>query len=522
VNDNGALPMITDYETGEISLAPDVAAALGGGPGFNAQSYGALGDGVSEDHVAIQAAIDAAAAAGGGRVFIPAGTYLLGASLVLKRGVSISGIYPGITNTHAASWDLGFTVSTGTILTYPGGVVFTQDVSAGVGTLAALDGVVVERLGFDDVESIIVTGATNKSGLCGSVVQDILASNVTGIALDFTNSMHLRVNNVKACCFRFIRFTGDYDSAVITNGPGNSWFTDCYAFISADGHDEKSVQLRTLDPNGGGTTMGSIRFLGLQVNRFASEEKEGMHLSVEGADAASSIVTCSFLHVDFEGAADKIINLNNTAHCKFIIEGINYEDCNTSFYQRASTHTTIESLHSDLKLDSDVATSSPLFYSGYIEDTIGSGQVPAGLYYDASVLGYRLSGGDFVASDSVINDQAGTWSMPYAKLDFNRVGGGISQHYINWDADSLTADITFFGIIELPHSGNVAVTLMSAVGCKGQTVTLKKTGATGTVTVTGASSQTIDGASNNTWLDTQYKFLIVQSDGSNWLVVGKG
>jgi hypothetical protein len=345
---------------------------------------------------------------------------------------------------------------------------------------------------------------------------------VTGIALDFTNSMHLRVNNVKATCFRFLRITGDYDSAVIVNGCGNSWFTDCYAFISAAGHPEKSVQLRTLDPNGNGLTMGSIRFFGLQVNRFASSDKTGMHLSVEGADAASLIATCSFLHVDFEGAADKIINLNNTAHFKFTIEGINYADCNTSFYQRNSTHTSLESLHSDIKVDSDAATSVPFFYYGYLQDTIGAGAIPAGLYHDSSVSGYCLSAGDYVNTDSVINTQVGVWDMPYASLDFNRVGGGIREHYIAWDASSLTMDPTFLGIVVFPYTAAMAVTLPTAVGYKGQCLTMKKTGAAGTVTLTGASSQTIDGSTTNAWLDTQYKYITLQSDGANWPIVAKG
>lgn len=53
-----------------------------GGAVYNVKhpDYGAVGDGVTDDRVAVQSAIDAAEAAGGGVVFFPAGTYLVSES----------------------------------------------------------------------------------------------------------------------------------------------------------------------------------------------------------------------------------------------------------------------------------------------------------------------------------------------------------------------------------------------------------------------------------------------------------
>src|ERR1700691_5533219 len=62
------------YWLGFIGYAPTTSALV-----FNVKSYGALGNGTTDDTVAIQTAYTAAAAAGGGIVFFPPGTYLVAA-----------------------------------------------------------------------------------------------------------------------------------------------------------------------------------------------------------------------------------------------------------------------------------------------------------------------------------------------------------------------------------------------------------------------------------------------------------
>ena len=55
---------------------------------YNVRDYGAKGDGINLDSKAINAAIDAASAAGGGTVYLPAGNYLCG-SIHLKSDISL-------------------------------------------------------------------------------------------------------------------------------------------------------------------------------------------------------------------------------------------------------------------------------------------------------------------------------------------------------------------------------------------------------------------------------------------------
>ena len=66
---------------------------------FNVMSYGASGNGVSDDTAAVQAAIGAATTNGGGMVFFPPGTYLVTSSLNVSNGVELRGVY-GLLNAN--------------------------------------------------------------------------------------------------------------------------------------------------------------------------------------------------------------------------------------------------------------------------------------------------------------------------------------------------------------------------------------------------------------------------------------
>jgi hypothetical protein len=65
---------------------------------LNVRDYGAAGDGVADDTAEIQAAIDAAEAAGGGLVFMPKGTYLISSALTIQAAnVRLEGAGRGVT-----------------------------------------------------------------------------------------------------------------------------------------------------------------------------------------------------------------------------------------------------------------------------------------------------------------------------------------------------------------------------------------------------------------------------------------
>lgn len=75
--------------TGDTPLSTSLQALAG--IFYNVKSYGAVGDGVTNDASAITAAITAAQAAGGGTVFFPPGIYTIGATVTMTSLVSFQG-----------------------------------------------------------------------------------------------------------------------------------------------------------------------------------------------------------------------------------------------------------------------------------------------------------------------------------------------------------------------------------------------------------------------------------------------
>lgn len=65
-----------------------LAASLAAAAVHDVRRYGARGDGLAKDTAGIQAALDAAAQAGGGEVVLPAGTYLSG-TLHLRSNATV-------------------------------------------------------------------------------------------------------------------------------------------------------------------------------------------------------------------------------------------------------------------------------------------------------------------------------------------------------------------------------------------------------------------------------------------------
>lgn len=90
---------------------------------YNVKSpvYGATGDGITNDQSAIQAALAAAVAAGGGTVFFPKGTYLISSAMEWDHRVAMMGVGQDVSiiTTNSASNARMVTFTTGTIRSLP-------------------------------------------------------------------------------------------------------------------------------------------------------------------------------------------------------------------------------------------------------------------------------------------------------------------------------------------------------------------------------------------------------------------
>lgn len=105
---------------------------------------------------------------------------------------------------------------------------------------------------------------------------------------------------------------------------------------------------------------------------------------------------------------------------------------------------------------------------------------------------------------------------PHSSL---HIGGSVAVAFVAKTAayavsaldNTVTGDTT---------AGAFSLTLPTAVGIAGRLYRFKKTDSSGNVlTIATTSSQTIDGAASYS-LAVQYKYVVVESDGANWLVVG--
>lgn len=190
---------------------------------YNVKGYGAAGDGVADDTAEVQAAIDACATAGGGRVFFPEGTYLC-TTLTWKTGVHGVGA--------------GSTVSIIKLKNTTNANLITGENFAsltGGDTVAGIHHYGLQNIGLDGNKANNATGGYcfQAYGYAHNFVDvDVKQGKAGGIYLQgFTATDPISTYNRCGSMTRVNSHHNDGDG-IYFNGPGDSTFTDCFSFYN--------------------------------------------------------------------------------------------------------------------------------------------------------------------------------------------------------------------------------------------------------------------------------------------------
>ena len=226
-----------------MSLTKVSYSMISGAP-YNVKDYGALGNGVADDTAAINLAISAANTAGGGVVYVPAGTYLLGvytytgivtgvAGIVLRDNVDlvidgtlkvkdnaygVGAFYGAIRSLDAGLANASIT-GTGTI----NGNKANQTASVQCSNiyLTCLFNVVVNNINSVSangmgIQLVPVTGSTHTA----CAVQNCFVNDVTNIGIQVSHGLYCNIseNRITTCTNNCIDIYGDDGTASPDNG----------------------------------------------------------------------------------------------------------------------------------------------------------------------------------------------------------------------------------------------------------------------------------------------------------------
>jgi len=202
--------------TGRWLLSAFGGASEGASGGvYNVKSFGAEGDGTTDDSTAIQDAIDAATANNGGIVFFPTGAYSIETTLTLTEGIRME----GVASLDAESSDHGSSIinntgSVGVDVSLPGAAISSSAVF--INHLTFLEG------GSGGTYAIQFAGAVN------SGVADCSFDNHNNAAILFDGCTNMEINRVSIT-------SSDADGLLFSNNNTGILIQNSYFQSGADG-----------------------------------------------------------------------------------------------------------------------------------------------------------------------------------------------------------------------------------------------------------------------------------------------
>lgn len=314
-----------------ITTTQEIADLAGAGTSvfFNVTAYGATGNGVTNDAVSIQAAIDAAGAADGGIVYFPNGSYLVNTTLLMPLdSVSLRG----------ESWVSSyiFTNSTTTTILKVGNLDNTD--------VNKPDGIALIDMGFEvpsasSVTNVQVYGATLfKAERCdfhrGAITFDLRNADMTELSCNrfratAANAVAIRMTEGLVDDVTTLNWIGGIVDVTGIGGKG---------LVFADGSGGTPNEFNNLficavkfDGNSTASTIGvqfvtggrNIRFQNCEFKQWTTSSIDGATALLSGQNMYYSVDNCKFVGVSntvpvqhiyaAEGTSGKtIISLRNT------------------------------------------------------------------------------------------------------------------------------------------------------------------------------------------------------------------
>lgn len=249
----------TNAPTTLFTLDKNGSLIFGGtSPWADVRHFGAVGDGATDDSAAIQAAIDAVEALGGGTVYFPFGNYLILTGLTVNKPVLLAGAGRGDSAIVAASL-------ASTRITYNG----------------AVDGSAMIRFVHGTASTILYGGGVRDMLLEGS------ARAGTAVRLSSTNNVHLDNLTIRRCTGRGVRLDDENGASCGFNVLGDIKYV--YGVVGAGTENSHGVELIAVQEVG--VTQNIIREItGLLRNgamvRFSGCDNNfvgRLHSSIDGA-----------------------------------------------------------------------------------------------------------------------------------------------------------------------------------------------------------------------------------------------
>lgn len=403
---------------------------------YNVRDYGVISATEPVSHLAINAAIAAAYAAGGGEIRLPAGDILLGGSIVPKSGITLRGV-----NNHFTSedecWDLIFSVTGGTVIRYPGGVCI-QRPEVGYSATDYLSRFDMENIGFRDCLTIMKVGSRSYNGWSGGTMRNIYGSGITGRAFDIMNYQHIRLDGVFVEAIGGLRLAADMrisDLGEVAGGPGNSTFTDLFIKQPQAGTLMDGILIEVVE--GCDTPLSVGSFYRTQVNRFNATATDTCHIRINGRNM--KVVSGEFYDLDLEGTSFASVYATGASRCGFRFSGVSPESTPWACILEDCYASEVSSNQVDAKIKClDDASAAFMTCRGVWGQVGESNRRPRGIYLDQSRGSNafqwqfsiydegRLKGEDFTLTFSQTLAFEGT---KMKRREVNHVGGALDEAF---------------------------------------------------------------------------------------------